>query len=89
MATKLGEGNRVEGAGGRRFSQPQLAEAMVQFARCFAGERKCENSAWIERVGHSAVGDTAGENAGLARPCTCTNNELGRVDRDGPVLLLV
>ena len=60
MATKLGEGNRVERARSRRLSQPQLAKAMVQFARRFAGEREREDPTWIERVGHSAVGNTAG-----------------------------
>ena len=77
----------MERTRGSRLTKTELTEPLIQFSCGLAGEREGEDPAWVQSIGRCAVGDTSGEDTGLARASAGADHEQGRVGRDRLQLL--
>ncbi len=79
---QLGEGDRVEGAGGGLAPQSESAEAGAELARGLASERDDEHVAGISGLGGEAIGHPPGEHSGLPGPRPRQDAQRGTCARD-------
>ena len=62
---------------------------MVQFAGSLASERKCQNTARIDLVGNSPIGNATREHARLSRASTgADNQQFGLASDTGPLFVI-